>query len=206
MSVNSFNASNPPLTTKGDLYGFSTVPSRVAVGANGTVLTADSTNANGVAWAAAASTGKSWVQVATGSLSGSALTFTSLSGYDNYILLAYSISLTTTAGSVTVTYNNDTANYRTLAALTGSGANITTAAASIGIDTTQLTGTLIHQVNGCLSSSGSKSYNSLGSRTQATAAGYSSAGVYASNTAITRIDLTTTDTFDNGTYFLYGSN
>jgi hypothetical protein len=60
MSVNSFNASNPPLTTKGDLYGFSTVPARVAVGTNGQVLTADSTATNGVAWATAASGGTTW--------------------------------------------------------------------------------------------------------------------------------------------------
>lgn len=60
MSVNSFNASNPPLTTKGDLYGFSTVPARVAVGTNGQVLTADSTATNGVAWAAPASSGVNW--------------------------------------------------------------------------------------------------------------------------------------------------
>ena len=64
MSVNSFNASNPPLTTKGDLYGFSTVPARVAVGTNGQVLTADSTNTNGVKWATPSSalswTGRSY--------------------------------------------------------------------------------------------------------------------------------------------------
>ena len=42
-----------PLTTKGDLWGFSTLNARVPVGANGTVLTADSTNPLGVAWAAA---------------------------------------------------------------------------------------------------------------------------------------------------------
>jgi hypothetical protein len=39
-----------PLTTKGDLYGFSTVGARVPVGANGKVLTADSTAATGVSW------------------------------------------------------------------------------------------------------------------------------------------------------------
>jgi len=43
-----------PLTTKGDLYGFSTTGARVAVGTNGQVLTADSTAATGVAWATAA--------------------------------------------------------------------------------------------------------------------------------------------------------
>lgn len=39
-----------PLTTKGDIWGFSTLNARVPVGANGRVLTADSTNALGVAW------------------------------------------------------------------------------------------------------------------------------------------------------------
>lgn len=42
-----------PLTTKGDLWGFSSIDARVGVGANGTVLTADSTATAGVAWSAA---------------------------------------------------------------------------------------------------------------------------------------------------------
>lgn len=41
-----------PLTTKGDVFGFSTGNARVAVGSNGTVLTADSTAATGVSWQA----------------------------------------------------------------------------------------------------------------------------------------------------------
>jgi hypothetical protein len=41
-----------PLTTKGDLWGYSTTNARVPVGADGTVLTADSTQALGVKWAA----------------------------------------------------------------------------------------------------------------------------------------------------------
>lgn len=40
------------LTTKGDLLTFSTLPIRLAVGANATVLTADSTQATGLKWAA----------------------------------------------------------------------------------------------------------------------------------------------------------
>jgi hypothetical protein len=39
-----------PLTTKGDLYTYSTVDARLAVGANGTVLTADSAEATGLKW------------------------------------------------------------------------------------------------------------------------------------------------------------
>jgi hypothetical protein len=40
-----------PLTTKGDLYGFSTTGVRVPVGADKRILVADSTQASGVAWA-----------------------------------------------------------------------------------------------------------------------------------------------------------
>lgn len=42
-----------PVTTKGDLLGYDTIPDRVPVGANGTVLTADSTQALGVKWGTA---------------------------------------------------------------------------------------------------------------------------------------------------------
>jgi hypothetical protein len=47
-----------PLTTKGDLFTFTTADARLGVGANGTVLTADSAEATGLKWAAAAGGGK----------------------------------------------------------------------------------------------------------------------------------------------------
>lgn len=52
--------SSTPLTTKGDLYGFSTLDARVPIGANDTVLTADSTQSLGLKWAAAASPSYGW--------------------------------------------------------------------------------------------------------------------------------------------------
>lgn len=46
-----------PLTTKGDLYGFSTTNARVPVGPDGDVLTADSTQALGIKWGSPATSG-----------------------------------------------------------------------------------------------------------------------------------------------------
>lgn len=54
-SANAAFAALSPLTTKGDLVGYSTVNARVPVGTDGQVLQADSTQALGVKWAAASS-------------------------------------------------------------------------------------------------------------------------------------------------------
>jgi hypothetical protein len=50
-------ADQTPLTTKGDIFTFTTVDARLGVGANGTVLTADSAEATGLKWAAASGGG-----------------------------------------------------------------------------------------------------------------------------------------------------
>ena len=56
-------ADQTPLTTKGDLFTFTTVDARLGVGANGTVLTADSAEATGLKWAAPAGGGGKVLQV-----------------------------------------------------------------------------------------------------------------------------------------------
>jgi hypothetical protein len=56
-AANGSAGSSSPLTTKGDIYTFSTVNARLGVGTDGFVLTADSTQATGLKWAAVSGTG-----------------------------------------------------------------------------------------------------------------------------------------------------
>jgi hypothetical protein len=54
----SIGGGSSPLTTKGDLYTYSTTDARLGVGTNGQVLTADSAEATGLKWATAGGGGK----------------------------------------------------------------------------------------------------------------------------------------------------
>ena len=56
ITINAASGLSSPLTTKGDLWGWSTTNARLAVGTNGQVLTADSTQTLGIKWATPAAT------------------------------------------------------------------------------------------------------------------------------------------------------
>lgn len=66
-----------PLTTKGDLYTYSTTDARLAVGADGTTLVSDSTEATGLKWATAASSG-GMTLISSTSLTGASVTISSI--------------------------------------------------------------------------------------------------------------------------------
>lgn len=76
-------SSPPPLTTKGDLLTFGTALSRLPVGPDGQVLTADAAQAFGVKWAAAAAGASARVALAnlrSGSISSTATAYAALPG------------------------------------------------------------------------------------------------------------------------------
>jgi hypothetical protein len=89
-----------PLTTKGDLFTFTTVDARIGVGANGTILTADSAEATGLKWAAPATVSSGLTLINTTTFSAvTSISIDSLfsSTYDNYQIVF--TTTTTSAGA-----------------------------------------------------------------------------------------------------------
>ena len=97
-----------PLTTKGDLYTFSTLDARLAVGSNGTVLTAASGQATGLSWAAAG--GFTLISTTTPTVSTSVVTLSSIPGTYKHLLLSMQgiDSSGTSSNNIAVTFNGNT--------------------------------------------------------------------------------------------------
>jgi hypothetical protein len=101
--------SSSPLTTKGDVYGYGTSDARIPIGTNGQVLTADSTQTLGLKWATPASGGMT--TITSGTLSGTSLNLTSISGsYKHLQLEMYDVTWSTSDDNCYMTINGLTAS------------------------------------------------------------------------------------------------
>ena len=117
--ITSGSAINPNIVdAKGDIIAATAADTvaRLAVGSNDQVLTADSSTATGLKWAAVA-TGTSWSLVNSGgtTLSGSStVTVSSISGADKLMILILAASMNTADSELRLRFNSDTgSNYYT---------------------------------------------------------------------------------------------
>jgi hypothetical protein len=213
-----------PLTTKGDLFTFTTVDARIGVGANGTVLTADSAEATGLKWATASS-GLTWTLLNAGgtALTGAAtITVSGISNKENIMVIVDSASSANAGAIIALRINTDTgSNYKNfgtalLGGSTYSANNITThddnpgtyhrfaklsgSATSFAMGGAMITGGL---------STGIKTIQSQGSATiggNSDQRAYMLNGIYSGSAAITSISLfSDSGNFDAGTLFVYGA-
>jgi hypothetical protein len=202
-----------PLTTKGDLLAYSTSATRLGVGSNGTVLTADSAEATGVKWATPVS--GSMTELATGTLSGATPSISSISGSYKHLELWVTDPYGSGANIVNIRFNSDTgSNYGYQILQSGQSPTITGATG----------GTAIRTYNGVLTSSNSQSYFLLKLPFYSTTASDKNVqfhwhrggagadelvwGSYYGASAISSIQffLDGGSTFTGGTYTLYGVN
>jgi hypothetical protein len=201
---------------KGDLIAATAADtvSRLAVGTNGQVLTADSAEATGVKWATASSGGQTLIS--TTSLSGSSTTISSIpSGYKNLLLVIQNVQTNGNNDSGWLRFNGDTAlNYHFNIFLNAGG---TFSTVSDREQTRSQFFRTVSQSTTSLKTQGSVTiFDYLSSTTKhysAETLGYSPTiyaafanGNYASSSAITSITLgiDAGTTFSNGSVLLYG--
>jgi hypothetical protein len=95
---------------KGDLVAATAADtvSRLAVGSNGTVLTADSAEATGLKWASPSAAATSYTLISTTSLGGSgSVTVSGLSGYNKLYGFIYQATTATASNEIRIRPNND---------------------------------------------------------------------------------------------------
>lgn len=101
----SIGGNSSPLTTKGDLYTFTTVNARLPVGSDGTILIADSSQGSGLRWGFAAGTG-TVTNFSFTNANGISGVVTNSTSTPNLTLSLGAITPTSVAASGTVTGSN----------------------------------------------------------------------------------------------------
>jgi len=200
-----------PLTTKGDLYTFSTSDARLAVGTNTHVLTADSAEATGLKWAAAG--GGGMTQLASGTLSGAAVTISSISG-DYKDLMVVFAGITQSGNSSAYIKLNNAANVGSSNIYSSSLGNGSTgsylwiaANSSYLMDSSAAENSFTYTITNYAGTTRKAVFGSGGYRYtgDADVRGFIIYGDCSATAAITRLDfVTSSGTFSGGSYIVYG--
>ena len=100
-------------TAKGALLSATaaSTPGVITVGANDTVLTADSTTATGLKWAAPAGGAGNMAQIATGTLSGASVVVSGLSSYTDLVIFVYGFTNNSGVGNLYLRMNATSTNH-----------------------------------------------------------------------------------------------
>lgn len=197
-----------PLTTKGDVYTYSTTDARLAVGANNTVLTADSAEATGLKWATPASGGMTLLSTTT--LSGTSTTISSISQSYN-ALLVWIVSVTSgSAYTLQVNPNSTSGTSPNCGTQVTGGSTTLNKADDIrpfgGDQTTTYTeNACAIWIHNYASTSQRKPINFFGDNNGGSSKNMG--GIFRSSSAVTSIQVTTqagTASFTGGTVYIYG--
>lgn len=211
-----------PLTTKGDLYGFSTLDARIPIGTNNQVLTADSAQALGLKWATPTAAAQNYSLIGTGTLTGAAtITVSGISGIDDIFVLIADASSVNTNSEMRMRINADGASNYTMYGFSGQfntayAVSDFTADSSltnrIGLGTTgsnaasAVSGGI--RISGC-NSAGQKMFSSVTGVTPATGNAQIPKmlfGFWNNSATVTSISLlSATGNFDAGFFYVYGS-
>lgn len=215
-----------PLTTKGDIYGFSTSDARIPIGANATVLTADSTESLGLKWATPTAAGASYTLLNSGGTSLTAaatITVSGISGADKIIVIIDGASSASASSSISLRFNSDSTNanyYNFGFGLTFTASysveDLTTPRGSFTSGKTELAvmgnaaSSLVYgfaRIEGC-NSAGLKGiiYNGMAFNGSTNSTSTSAGGFYAGTSVISSVSvLSSAGNFDAGKIYIYTS-
>jgi hypothetical protein len=208
------NSMATAIDAKGDLVpgtGADTF-SRLAVGANDTVLTADSTAATGLKWATVAGGGMTLISTTT--LSGTSTTLSSIpQTYNNLMLIVFGMTHNTSNRKFRCLPNNAT-NLCFYSGVRSSSAATSFAGTTLNLDMdldvlrTDANNAWVLTFDNYTSSTGMKPFNFSGGFVNGTSVDSSvvAGGYFRSTTAISSLvfDVQGTNTFAGGTVLLYG--
>jgi hypothetical protein len=217
--------SSSPLTTKGDLYGFSTLDARVPIGTNNQVLTADSAQALGLKWATPSGGPANYSLIGSTALTGNTtITISGISGMNSILALVASASSANAASFIRIRVNGDSgSNYYYNSAAIGSYTTYDQQEFSVGgfADSpgtgflpARMTNNAASLVQASMlldggNTAGKKVASFSGSATAGGGNGatmYWGYGYYDSSSVISSVSVnSSTGNFDNGTLYVYGS-